>query len=41
MRTTPRRRHGAIGFGKTEDEAIKDLAVKMNVPLWNETEFIV
>ncbi len=27
---------GALGFGDTEEDAIRDLAVKFNVPLWNE-----
>lgn len=27
---------GAVGFGHTEDEAIRDLACKYGTPLWNE-----
>jgi hypothetical protein len=26
----------SVGFGKTEDEALANLAINWNVPLWNE-----
>jgi len=30
---------GHIGHGFTKDEAVIDLAVKANIPLWNEEQF--